>query len=295
MKRWIAIFCLMLFACGLCACAADAEMSAENTSADAVMDEAAALAAESSSTGSSPLLDDRKLVRSASMSIEALDFDAVCASLLQLTEDLKGYVASADVTTPSYDDARRSAFYELRIPSERYNDFLSGAESSGNVTNLQESVEDITNQYVDVEARLESLQAQQERLYELLEQAQDIETVLAIQNQLTEIQYQIESYTAQQRSYDQQVSYSSIRVYVDEVARVTEKQDTFMQKLGAAFSGSWRLFGEVLQTLILALVTGFPFVLLGIFCLVLTIVLLRRKKQKKQPSSPPDSDTQGNT
>ena len=54
-------FCLMLFACGLCACAADAEMSAENTSADAVMDEAAALAAESSSTGSSPLLDDRKL------------------------------------------------------------------------------------------------------------------------------------------------------------------------------------------------------------------------------------------
>ena len=67
-------------------------------------------------------------------------------------------------------------------------------------------MEDITNQYVDVEARLESLQAQQERLYELLEQAQDIETVLAIQNQLTEIQYQIESYTAQQRSYDQQVS-----------------------------------------------------------------------------------------
>ena len=129
----------------------------------------------------------------------------------------------------------------------------------------------------------------------MLEQAQDIKTVLAIQNQLTEIQYQIESYTAQQRSYDQQVSYSSIRVYVDEVARVTEKQDTFMQKLGAAFSGSWRLFGEVLQTLILALVTGFPFVLLGIFCLVLTIVLLRRKKQKKQPSSPPDSDTQGNT
>ena len=56
----------------------------------------------------------------------------------------------------------------------------------------------MTSAYVDVEARLKSLKLQEERLYAMMEQAGDLETLLAIQNQLTEVQYQIESYTAQQ-------------------------------------------------------------------------------------------------
>ena len=70
----------------------------------------------------------------------------------------------------------------------------------------QESTQDVTSAYVDVEARLKSLKLQEERLYAMMEQAGDLETLLAIQNQLTEVQYQIESYTAQQRTYDDLIS-----------------------------------------------------------------------------------------
>ena len=57
----------------------------------------------------------------------------------------------------------------------------------------------------------------------MMEQAGDLETLLAIQNQLTEVQYQIESYTAQQRTYDDLISYSTVDVTVEEVKQITEK------------------------------------------------------------------------
>ena len=79
----------------------------------------------------------------------------------------------------------------------------------------QESTQDVTSAYVDVEARLKSLKLQEERLYAMMEQAGDLETLLAIQNQLTEVQYQIESYTAPQRTYDDLISYSTVDVTVD--------------------------------------------------------------------------------
>ena len=82
---------------------------------------------------------------------------------------------------------------------------------------LSESTEDVTADYVDVEARLNSLEAQRQRLEELRAQAGNLEDLLAIENQLTQVQYQIESYTGQKRVLDDQITYSTVNVYLDEV------------------------------------------------------------------------------
>ena len=289
MKKWIAMVCFLLLVFPLSACGSSSNGSMEGGSAASTAAVAAGEAQyisedASSTTDASSILEARKIIRTTSMNVEALNFDEVCATLLQQTEEAGGYVASSDVSTPSYEGAMRSAVYELRIPSEKYSDFLSSAEAAGNVTNLQESVTDITSQYVDVEARLESLRLQQERLYELMEQAANVETLLAVQNELTEVQYQIESYTAQQRTYDQQVAYSTITVYVYEVQRITEKQDTFGQRLSAAFSDSWYHFAEFFQEVLISLAAGFPFVLIAVIvCLFVVRAVVRKRRKKKLP------------
>ena len=67
---------------------------------------------------------------------------------------------------------------------------------------------------MDVEARLASLEAQRESLNAMLAQAQDVETLLAVQRELADVQYEIESYTAQKRTYDDQIAYSTVQVTV---------------------------------------------------------------------------------
>ena len=197
--------------------------------------------------------DGRKIILNATLSIEALDFNATCTALARAAQSCGGYVSSTSIDTPAYEGAYRTAYYQFRIPAEQYSVFLEGAGSAGNLVSKQESTQDVTSAYVDVEARLKSL-----KLHAMMEQAGDLETLLAIQNQLTEVQYQIESYTAQQRTYDDLISYSTVDVTVEEVKQITEKTETFGDRVSDAFRRSWRDFGYGAQDFAVGFVAALP-------------------------------------
>ncbi|MFQ8831869.1 MAG: DUF4349 domain-containing protein [Ruthenibacterium lactatiformans] len=117
----------------------------------------------------------RKIILNATLSIEALDFNATCTALERAAQSCGGYVSSTSIDTPAYEGAYRTAYYEFRIPAEQYSVFLEGAGSAGNLVSKQESTQDVSSAYVDVEARLKSLKLQEERLYAMMEQAGDLE------------------------------------------------------------------------------------------------------------------------
>ena len=82
-----------------------------------------------------------------------------------------------------------------------------------NVTYSSESTEDVTLAYTDMQSHVAALRTEQETLLSMLGQAQSMEDILAIQTQLTQVRYEIESYESQLRVYDNQVDYST--VYLD--------------------------------------------------------------------------------
>lgn len=219
--------------------------------------------------------DGRKVIMNANLTIEALDFDATCAALMTALRDAGGYVAATDQYTPSYEGARRSAHYQLRVPAERYENFLEGAGRAGNLVNRNESTQDVTSEYVDVEARLKSLKLQEERLYAMMEQAGELETLLAIQNQLTEVQYQIESYTSRQRTFDDLIAYSTVEVDVQEVRQITERAETFTERVGKAFRQSWTRFGGNVQDFAVGFVEAVPSLLVLAVLAALAIWFVR--------------------
>lgn len=105
-----------------------------------------------------------------------------------------------------------------------------------------------------MQARLSALEAQRDRLNALADQAETTADLLEIESQLSDVQYQLENYTRQLRSMDQQVSYSTVDIYLREVATLTPTGVTFGERIADAFGGGWDAFVGFLQGLVIALV-----------------------------------------
>lgn len=288
MKK-ILLCTLSFLLCALTACGAShsvTQNSAPSATAELYTADVEMASNEAAGAGATTpaLPQTRKIILNADLQIETLDFDNTCANLLKLLEENGGYLSSSNLYAPAYEGAQRSYYYEMRIPADHYTEFLGHAGETGNVVSQNEHTQDITSAYVDTESRLKSLRLQEERLFTMMEQAGELETLLAIQNQLTEVQYQIENYTSQMNTYDDLIDYSTICITVQEVKRITEASDNFGQRIGAAFGNSWHAFVVGLQNFIIVLIYLLPFVLL--LCVLSGFVIFIWSKRKKRTPKP---------
>lgn len=228
--------------------------------------------------------DGRKIIYNASVELESKQFEAARDALLEAAAKVNGYVQESS-EGGSAERGTRWVNYTFRIPSEQYGAFLGSASEAGNLLSKSESTQDVTADYVDIEARLDSLRTQEERLLELAAQAEKLEDLLAIEEQLTQVRYQIESYTGQQRVYDSLISYSTVEAHLSEVQALTPTDPSFATKVGAAFRGSWTNFVSGVQGLLIGLIYALPaLIVLGLAALAAALVL--RAVKKRRPPRP---------
>ena len=123
--------------------------------------------------------DGRKIIYNASLEMETEEFDATRDKLLEAASGAGAWVQSSD-EGGSAENGSRWVRYTFRVPSDSYADFLNDAAAAGSVTYKSETTEDVTADYVDLEARLESLRTQEARLLELAQQAGDLADLLAV-------------------------------------------------------------------------------------------------------------------
>ena len=226
--------------------------------------------------------ENRKVIYTSDVSIETEQFEESVSTIRALLDETGGYVSSTSQWGSSSDGSRRGD-YTCRVPAEHYRAFLSGLQGAGNVYSLNEYTDDITTQYVDVQARLDSLQNQKERLEELAKEAEDIDTLLSIEDKLGEVQYQLESYTAQMRTFDNQVDYSTVVISLREVGKVSEGV-TFGSRIRAAFSGSWENFVDRAQSFVIWLIYALPGLIILAIILCIAIPLIRRYRKRRRGS-----------
>lgn len=237
----------------------------------------------------------RKLVYTADLELESTDFDSA-RDALQTAVEANGAWLEYSQMNGSAEDQDRYLYYTVRVPVDNYSAFLDQAGQSGSVLSLNESAEDVTANYVDVEARIDSLEAQRDRLNELAAQAGTTADLLEIESQLSDVQYQLESYTRQLRALDGQITYSTVDVTLREVATLTPTGVTFPEKLGDAFSGGWASFVAFLQGLILTLVYLWPLLLLAaVVVLVVRSLTRRHRANHPKPPKPPRPGRHGPT
>ena len=228
---------------------------------------------------------NRKIVYTASMLMESTRFDDARAALLAAVEDCGGYLESTD-QSGSAKEGSRWVSYTVRVPAVKYTAFLEQAGQAGSVLNLNESAQDITLEYVDVQARLESLESKKARLEALADKAETTADLLEIENQLTEVQYQLESYTRQMKVMDHQVDYCTVDISLREVATLTPTGVSFGERIADAFTGGWTAFAAFVQDAVVAIIYNLPLLIIfGILAAVLVPVLRKRRQNKRRKAA----------
>ena len=306
MKKFFALFLTAAVLAGLLAgCGGGTEAYAEN---GVVMDQEMLKASgemsysstADSSTGSTQYAD-QKLIKTVDLQAETEDLDSLLTQLTERIRAVSGYTEYQNIYNGSaYNSYRtRSAEMTIRVPADKLDSFLTEVEGVSNVISKTESVDDVTLQYVDTESQMEALQAEHDRLVELMEKADNLTDLLTIEERLTEVRYKLESAASQLRVLENQVSYATIELQIQEVEVYTEVEEpTVWQRISTGFMTNLRSLGDSLVDLLVWVVTCSPqlLVLAGFIALVIWLckLVMRKRKPRKSPYTPPQPPEEHN-
>lgn len=227
--------------------------------------------------------DTRKLIRTVDISLKTEAFDADVEGIQQLLSQYGGYIESMHQNGEAGSYYGRSASLTMRVPSEHLDAFLTGLDGFGRVTSRSETTEDMTEQYTDNEARIQTLRTKLERLNTLLSQAEDVSDMLEIESEIADTQYQLDRYESRQLNIDRKVDMSYVYVNVQEtVVRddVDDEELTLGQRLAAAFKASIEGLSRFGRNLLVFLVMAAP-VIVPVALIVLVIKLVRKNRKGK--------------
>jgi hypothetical protein len=232
-----------------------------------------------------------KIIYSAYAELETTDFEASIAAVEQLQTRYGAFLENSSVTGSNLSDSYygitscRSATYTLRVPKENYFSLTDNLSSVGNVTYLSSDATNITQQYTDTASRLSAYETEETRLLEILAEAETVEDMIAVENRLSDIRYQKESLTSQLQNWDNQVSYSSVTIVLNEVQELTPapttEAPTYWEEVGSAFRSTLHGLFVIAKTLLKLLIAATP-VLVPILLIIVVILVVHRRKKKQQ-------------
>lgn len=236
-----------------------------------------------------PDLANSKLIYTATIDMEATDFEAAQDGLKELVNSLGGFFESTN--HENYDTVRTS-YYVVRVPADQYQAFIESCSTWDNckVLRMSEQVEEIGAEYLETETILEMLQTKLDRLGELMAQAEQMEDIITIESAITETEYQIRQYSGNLNYYDNLIDYATITIDLTEVRDLTEDEELFF---GARLLQNLRWGMENFVEAVEALLLGVAYNLSGLVILVIIIVVIvkRRKLKKKTHPKPSKSDS----
>ena len=224
----------------------------------------------------------RKLIRNADISMQTEQFDKLTEEIEKKVNELGGYIESSGVYNSGYRSTdSRDANYTIRIPSDKLDEFLNTALTEGRITNKNISTEDITLRYSDLESRVKSLRIEQDRLMELISEAKDVDAIIALETRLSEIRYELESIESSLRVYDNQVTFSTVYLYINEVKAVSAAAEaSFTERIAAGFKNNLISLGDFLEDTAVFIIINIPAILLFIVFAAAVICIMRAIHKK---------------
>lgn len=159
----------------------------------------------------------RLRIRTARVELEVDSYEETRDELVAGAQSLGGYVDRETSDRHSRgNESWTSGTLVLRVPSENYDRYLETVESSGTVRHKEVKSEDVTEQVVDLRARLRNLEAQRDRLRDLYDSANETEEILRVGQRLSEVQGEIERVEGKLEVLENQVAYSTVRIELSE-------------------------------------------------------------------------------
>jgi hypothetical protein len=170
----------------------------------------------------------------------------------------------------------RYQYMEVRVSSDRLDDFIDLLKDEYDVRTYSKDGTDISLEYQDMSNRILALEAQLTRLIELYEEA-SLSDMIMINEQISNIEVELQELNGQLNVYDSLIDYSVVRIYF--YGDTIENETTFLARIGNAFTNGISGFVNVIEGIVIAIVTILPFV--GTVGIVLFIVFKIKKSKGK--------------
>lgn len=265
-----------------------------------------------SSSGSSAALA-RLIVVNKTLLLQATSVDKTMAKVRALAARYGGDIADLQVSTrtdqpvaaptpatvsesgpapAATSDTALQAYVVVRVPVANYNDFTAQASNLGRVVSQSESAQDVTQQHVDLKARLGNLRSEQAALRVMFRRAGSIRDMLSVEQELARVQGDIESLQGQIDYLENQAALATITIEIAEPQPIVRPAGTDWG-VGAAVTKSVRAFVDTLNILIEVLGPLLALVLFLVLPIALLVwlgrVLLRkwRLRRRIQPAASP--------
>lgn len=228
----------------------------------------------------------RKLIKTVELEMETKEFERMMSELETQIQDLGGYIENLETYNGSSYSSHRSSRWAnltIRIPETALSGFLQNMSEIGNVVRRSDSVEDVTLSYVDMESRRDTLKAEQERLLELLEQAETVEDMIALEERLSNVRYGLESMESQLRTIDNQVDYSTVYLNLSEVKELTPVEEkTDLQRITEGFADSLKDIGNGIKESAIWFVIHIPYLVIWVAVIAALVLILRKRRKKRR-------------
>ena len=236
----------------------------------------------------------KKVIVTGSASVETLNFDDTVNKISSLVKKYDGYVQ--DSSSWKNSNGSRHIYLTVRIPADKFSAFTEEAKDGENFTKFSTNTKDITDSYYDVQARIESLEAEEKVVMDFYSKAETIEDLITVENRLTEIRYELNSYKTTMKNYELLTSYSTLEFSIDEVQALSATTDSFAERLEKTCLRSWENFKDFLEDALFWLIENVWYIIIWIGVIWISIRILRkifkgkkifsRKKKKKELNIP---------
>lgn len=251
-------------------------------------------------------LVEEKLVYRCQLDIETKNYAEDKENLMKLISEYEGIIQNSneydsDDYWYSSDHVKtrgtKTLNLQVRIPSEKYKEFIGTVGTIGKVKRNSQQVDNISYDYYNTQADIEQLKIQEQRLLEMMEQAYTIEDMITVEDRLSEVQNELSKLQTKLVGLDTDVAYSYVDIELEEVfeysAAEVEKPG-FFKRLGKEIVDGFKAMIQIFEDIILFVVGAvprlIPFAVFGF--IVYKIVKIYRRNHK--PRKPKDKKPRGN-
>jgi hypothetical protein len=216
-----------------------------------------------------------KIIKTASLSVEVDEYNVAIKQIRAKVKQCNGYIAAEDENNYSYMITNNITIRVLSKDFDNLVDSITTGVKKVNHKNV--SSQDVTEEYVDIQARLKTKREVEARYSDLLKKANNIGDILQIEEKIRQIREEIEAKEGRLKYLTSQVEYSTIVLTVNQNFVVDQYEESFWSKIGEAMSGGW----EGLLIFFVGLMYLWPLWLPIIIGLYFLLRYLKRKRAKK--------------
>lgn len=271
---------------------------------DAVAPMAASASYDSGSSVSGPDSSDveqadlkssnRKIVYSGNVTLQTLEYDRSAQSIHDKITQCGGFIESEDTfnedpywyyssrTGAAANRTRRRLTITARIPAEKFETFMKDLENDGQVTNTSVNARNISVSYATHDASRKALEIEKDRLLKMMDKAETVEEMIAVEERLTEVERELGDEMTQLSAMDRDLDFSTVNISLQEVFEYSDTviEVTYGERLRRAFGRAVENFIAFWQDALVFIVENFPFLILLIVVLLLIVRFYRRNHEK---------------